>query len=72
MKFTVKTHMVASISQSLSEQEVAHSDLVRRMGGLADSSEHNSVAAGDLASHASRMQSLAAELSQTVAWMRVR
>jgi len=63
--------MVASISQSLSEQEAAHTDLVQRMGGLADSSEHNSMAAGDLSSHASRMQSLAAELRQTVEWMRV-
>jgi len=64
--------MVASISQSLAEQEEAHTELVQRMGALAEHSENNSVAAGDLASHASRMQSLSLELKQTVEWMRIR
>jgi len=64
--------MVTSISQSLGEQEVAHTDLVRRMSALAGNSELNSEAAGDLANHAARMQSLSLELKQTVAWMHVR
>jgi len=63
--------MVTRISESLEEQEVAHADLVTRMGALADSAENNSQSAGDLAAHASRMQQLSGNLHRTVAWMRI-